>query len=72
MVKNAFTAKGVRDRRLLFQITGILPTARLAGPVAEPPKTRAQKTEAQGEAGPAGPPEVMKQPWLRTLPEKIG
>jgi hypothetical protein len=71
LVKNALTAKVVRDRRLFFQITGILPTARPAGPFAAFPKTRAQKTEAQPEARPAGSPAVMKQPWRRTPPGKV-
>jgi hypothetical protein len=72
MVKSALTDKGARDRRLFFQITGILPTARPAGPLAVPPTTRARKTEAQPEDRPAGSPRVLNQPWLRTLPEKIG
>jgi hypothetical protein len=54
LVKSALTAKGIRDRRLLFQIAGILPTAHPAGPLAGPPETRAQKTEPQPEARPAG------------------
>jgi hypothetical protein len=66
MVKNALTDKGTRDRRLLFQIAGMLPTARPAGPLAVPPKTTAQRTETP----PAEPREVLKQPWLRTFPTK--
>jgi len=66
LVKSAVTDKGVRDRRLFLQITGILPTAHPGGFVAAPPATSGQRTEAQ----PAESPEVLKQPWLRTFPSK--
>ena len=72
LVKNALADKGIRDRRLFFQITGFLPTPHPRGSVAVPPTTRARKTEAQPEARPAGSPRVLNQPWLRTLPGKLG
>jgi hypothetical protein len=67
LIKSAVADKGTRDRRLFFQITGILPTARPAGPLAVPPKTTAQRTETP----PAEPREVLKQPWLSALPSKL-
>jgi hypothetical protein len=66
-VKSALTDKGTRDRRLLFQIAGILPTAHPASPLAVPSEIRAQKPEAR----PAESSGVLKQPWLRTLPSKL-
>ena len=72
LVKNALADKGIRDRRLFFQITGFLPTPHPRGSVAVPPTTMARKTEAQPEARPAGSPRVLNQPWLRTLPGKLG
>ena len=67
MVKSALTDKGTRDRRLLFQIAGILPTAHPAGPLAVPSKTRTQKPEARPAVE---SPAARDQPWLRTLPSK--
>jgi len=67
MVKIALTDKGTRDRRLLFQIAGILPTAHPAGPLAVPSKTRTQKPEARPAVE---SPAARDQPWLRTLPSK--
>ena len=72
MVKSALTDKGARDRRLFFQITGILPTAHPGGFVAVAPTTRARRTEAQPETRPAESSKVLNQPWLRTLPSKLG
>jgi hypothetical protein len=68
MVKSALTDKGTRDRRLFLQSTGILPMARPGG-FAVPPTTREQRTEAQPAVESSG---GLKQPWLRTLPEKLG
>jgi hypothetical protein len=72
LIKNALTDKGIRDRRLFFQITGFLPTARPGGSVAVPLTTRAQRTEAQPKTQPAESSKVLNQPWLRTLPSKLG
>ena len=71
MIKSALTDKGTRDRRLLFQIAGILPTAHPPGPFAVIRDTKAT-AEAKPNARPAESPEVPNQPWLRTLPSKLG
>jgi len=70
MIKSALTDKGTRDRRLLFQIAGILPTAHPPGPFAVIRDTKAT-AEAKPKARPAESPEVPNQPWLRTLPRKL-
>jgi hypothetical protein len=72
LVKNALTDKGVRDRRLLFQISGILPTVHAPGPFAVTRNTRTLRTEAQPETPPAESPGVLNQPWRRTPPGKLG
>ena len=69
-VKNALTDKGVRDRRLLFEITGILPTAR-PGPLCRDPGHQGAADGAKPEARPAESPRVLNQPWRRTLPGKV-
>ena len=70
-IKNGLKDNGFRDRRLLFEITGILPSRHVPGPLALTRNTRAQQTEAPLEAQPAESPGAMAQPWRRTVPGKV-
>jgi hypothetical protein len=70
LVKNALADKGTRERRLLFQISGILPTAQPAGPFAVIRDTKAT-AEPKPKTRPFKSPGVLNQPWLRTPPGKV-